>query len=103
MVNTKRVKRYLSIFLIGLSPSVFAVDEFEREELSRLLNELHYLDNIMIVAKNVAGDHGGVQFDYKALEDDLQRIKYGIAEYLNGMKREPRAVQDVSGDYSFAR
>ena len=103
MVNTKRVKQCLSIFLIGLSPSVLAVDEFEREALSRLLNELSYLDNIILVAKNSGGDRGGVQFDYKALEDDLQRIEHGIAEYLNGMKREPRAVQDVSGDYSLAR
>lgn len=103
MGNITPFKRYLSILVIGLSPSVFAVDEYEREELSRLLNELNYLDNIIVVAKNSGGEHGREQFDYTALEQDIQRIKNGIAQYLNTTKRDPRSVKKISGEYSVAR
>lgn len=103
-MQTKNKHLLLCFILSVLMCSHTVADsDHERQELSRLLSELHYLDNIIIVAKNSADDDRPETFDYATLEEDLQLIRRGIAAYLNQERRDPRIMKGVEEGASYGR
>lgn len=95
-----RLPRYLVFFLLVLTVQSVRADDHEREELSRLLHELNYLDKLLTVARQSARGVSSPRFDYLALDSDLARVKTGIADYLNQVRREPRVIEPITGDYT---
>lgn len=93
----------LAVLLIHLTCSsmhAHAVSAAERQEMARLLEELAYLDNIILVARNSVGDQEREIFNYEILEQDLSQIKQGIRDYLDAERREPRTLPEIDGQYS---
>lgn len=90
----------LFFLLLCITVQSARANDQEREVLSRLLHELNYLDNVIIVAKQSASDNSFSTFDYDALEHDLTQVKTGITDYLNQERREPRVIEAITGDYT---
>lgn len=90
----------LLIHFVLVGTYAHAVNDAERQELTRLLEELTWLDNIILVARNSTDGQEREMFHYEMLEQDLSQIRQGIRDYLNGERREPRTLPAIEGQYT---
>lgn len=77
----------------------YADTELENASLARIINVLNSLTPLINEAKQQQDKTTRVQFQYSALQLDINKIKTGIAEKLQTQTVEPRAVSPISGDY----
>lgn len=96
-------KIFVTTFLVLLSTLSFAGGDVEREELQRVLEEIKYVKNSLIIARNRVDEHERLSFNYDALASDLDLISLGISDYLGKARREPRELPELKGDYRHAR
>ncbi len=88
-INSILTNLFLFIGLCWFSSFSLATTDAEREQLVRLSNEVERLHRIISLAKQQAGDHDRIQFDYERLESDLRLVKQGIVEHLTQEFRDP--------------
>lgn len=93
----------LSIALLSatllLAPAVQAGDEFsERENLTRIANEIEHLQVMVAQAAKDAPAGQRVNFRYDWLQGDLELLREGIAQHLDA-PRQPRPVPPLRGNY----
>lgn len=89
--------------IVVCAQCVHANEDVEREELTRILNEIIYLKKSLIIARNRADKNASTQFDYDALADDLNHMSEGISDHLNHIRREPRTLPAIDGEYRDGR
>lgn len=94
---------WLIAVLIVCSQTVGASEDVEREELTRILHEIRYLEKSLIIARTRADEEAVTTFDYDALADDLYYISEGISDHLNRIRREPRTLPAIDGEYRHGR
>lgn len=93
-------KLIATTFVLALaSVDTHALSNREQVELSRLVVELKALERIIAVAEHSANQQDRFQFDYPQLRKDLLKIHQGIDEHINTIRRDPRLLPDVEGDY----
>jgi len=94
----KPITAFLTLF-IAFTPAVQADNGGEREALARLVHEIDALMPVVREAKMQANPTTRIHFQYRWLEHDLERIKFGIREHLNAPRAEPRSFPPLKGDY----
>lgn len=71
----------------------------ERGDLARLLNELEQLELIIATAQVHADPDARHRFQYEWLRQDLERVRLGIREHINGPRLPPQTFIPLRGDY----
>lgn len=93
----------LLIFLFTATQfnSAFAQNgDAESEALSRVVNELTLVKNVVDEAKRKKSNNPQYTFKYSVLEKDIQSIIDGINTHLNRPNRVPRTVEPLKAEYS---
>jgi len=90
---------YGLFFLALNSLPTFASSATEAETLARIDHELTALDALVQQARaQVDADHR-IQFDYQALEADLEMVQQGIRRHVLAPRTQPRSYPALKGDY----
>ena len=93
----------LVVFSAGLShPAVAGETQMsEREHLARVLHELDAIKPILLSAQRAPKNPGRTRFKYKTLLRDLNLMRQGLDEYIQGTVDQPRqTVRPLSGSYT---
>lgn len=89
-----------ALIAIALTPiNTYALSSPEKVELSRLLVELKALERVIVVAEHSTNKHDRFQFDYPQLRKDLLKIHQGVEEHINTIRRDPRVLPELEGNY----
>ena len=94
-----RKTKILILLVAVLSVPVYAVTDQERSALQRLNTELEAITKIIDEAQQAANPHDRKLVDYQCLRADLQKIQQGIVDAASTMRREPRSLPPIDGDY----
>lgn len=112
--NNQKNKKWIQgmcILMLGfVSTSSYATVAQERMYLTQVLNELSAVQPLILAAQAAQPKNRRVQFHYTRFQDnhghwhnglleDIQSIRSGIQQQLNGMPVEPRAFAPIKGDY----
>lgn len=94
-----RMTKLLILLVAVLSAPAYAVTDQERSALQRLNTELESITKIIDEAQQAANPYDRKLVDYQRLRADLQKIQQGIDDAANTMRREPRSLPPIEGDY----
>mgnify|MGYP002713113517 FL=1 len=94
-----RMTKTLILLVAVLSAPVYAVTDQERSALQRLNTELEAITRIIDEARQAANPADRRQVNYQRLRADLQKIQQGILDAANTVRREPRSLPPIEGDY----
>ena len=94
-----RMTKPLILLVAVLSAPTYAVNDQERSALQRLSTELEAITKIIDEAQQAANPHDRKLVDYQRLRADLQKIQQGIVDAANTIRREPRTLSPIEGDY----
>ena len=88
-----------TLILTLLSAPTYAITDQERSVLQRLNSELEAITTIIDEAQQAANPHDRKLVDYQRLRDDLQKMSQGVVDAANVVRREPRSLPPIDGDY----
>lgn len=71
----------------------------ERETLIYALKEFNAIEKLLLDAERAAEPSSRVQLDYRALREDLLKVKLGVRAYLDGVREQPKRLEKIDGDY----
>ena len=94
-----RMIKTLILLVAVLSAPAYAVTDQERSALQRLNVELEAITKIIDEAQQAAIPDDRRQVNYQRLRADLQKIQQGILDAANTVRREPRSLPSIEGDY----
>lgn len=94
-----RITKTLILLAAVLSTPTYAVTDLERSVLQRLNAELEAITRIIDEAQQAANPRDRKLVDYQRLKADLQKIQQGILDAANTVRREPRSLPPIEGDY----
>ena len=94
-----RMTKTLILLVAVLSAPAYAVTDQERSALQRLNTELEAITKIIDEAQQAANPHDRKLVDYERLRADLQEIQQGILDAANVVRRDPRSLPSIEGDY----
>ena len=83
----------------GLPWPAWAANDEEKAGLVQLVHELDALEPAVAEAENKSLVDTRIRFNYNWLRSDLNHVKAGIQEYLQGPGTEPRKYPPLRGDY----
>ncbi|MBL4885689.1 MAG: hypothetical protein JKY95_14305 [Planctomycetaceae bacterium] len=86
------------ILLLGTSP-VFAITDVERAALLRASAEIAMIEAIVEEAEQGKNVEDRQPIQYQEIKNDLEKIKQGLLDVINEVRREPRALPPINGDY----
>lgn len=86
-------------FLVLNSLPTLASSATEAETLARIDHELTALGALVKQARSQADTDHRIQFDYQALEADLELVQQGIRRHVLAPRIQPRAYPALKGDY----
>ncbi|MBI4356577.1 MAG: RAQPRD family integrative conjugative element protein [Gammaproteobacteria bacterium] len=97
----KRIALIIEVISVGLwgASLAYASIESERETLARLAQELRAIEPLIREAEQQRDPTSRIKFEYGWLSQDFEKVIYGIEEYLNNPRIEPRQVEPLRGDY----
>ena len=94
-----RKTKILILLVAVLSAPAYAVTDQERSVLQRLNTELEAITKIIDEAQQGGNPNDRRQVNYQRLRADLQKIQQGILDAANAVRREPRSLPSIEGDY----
>ena len=94
-----RMTKTLILLVAVLSAPAYAVTDQERSALQRLNAELEAITKIIDEAQQAAIPDDRRQVNYQRLRADLLKIQQGILDAVNVVRREPRSLPPIEGDY----
>ena len=97
-----QITQLLVLGLIGTAlPIQFAVADAdgEREALARISYELLAIRPLINQAASQANFDARIRFQYDWLQQDLDRIRFGIQDHIDAPRSEPRTFPPLRGDY----
>lgn len=71
----------------------------ERAVLARLEQELTLLEKLVREAQAQAHPDARVRFRYDLLQRDLEAVRHGVRQHLQGPGTAPRTFEPLRGDY----
>lgn len=89
----------LILLVAVLSAPAYAVTDQERSVLQRLNTELEAIARIIDEAQQAANPDDRRQVNYQRLRADLLKIQQGILDAANAVRRDPRSLPPIEGDY----
>ena len=94
-----RMTKTLILLVAVLSAPAYAVTDQERSALQRLNAELEAITKIIDEAQQAANPDDRRQVNYQRLRADMLKIQEGILDAANTVRREPRSLPPIEGDY----
>lgn len=94
-----RKTHILILLLAVLSVPCHAITDQERTVLLRLHVELGAMVTILDEAEQASDLSDRRQLNYQHLQADLKKIQQGILDAVNQLRREPRSLPPIKGDY----
>ena len=94
-----RMIKTLTLLVAVLSAPAYAVTDQERSVLQRLNTELEAITKIIDEAQQSGNSNDRRQVNYLRLRADLKKIQQGILDAVNTVRREPRSLPPIEGDY----
>ena len=94
-----RMTNTLILLVAVISAPAYAVTDLERSVLQRLSTELEAITKIIDEAQQAVNPHDRKLVDYQRLRADLQKIQQGILDAANAVRRDPRSLPPIEGDY----
>ncbi len=94
-----RMIETLTLLVAVLSAPAYAVTDQERSVLQRLNTELEAITKIIDEAQQSGNSNDRRQVNYLRLRADLKKIQQGILDAVNTVRREPRSLPPIEGDY----
>ncbi|MGX4677412.1 integrative conjugative element protein, RAQPRD family [SAR92 clade bacterium H246] len=94
-----RMTKTFILLVAALSAPAYAVTDQERSALQRLNAELEAMTKIINEAQQAANPHDRKLVDYQRLRADLRKIRQGILDAANTVRREPRSLPPIDGEY----
>ena len=94
-----RMIKTLILLVAVLSAPTDAVTDQERSALQRLNVELEAITKIIDEAQQAAIPDDRRQVNYQRLRADLLKIQQGILDAASAVRREPRSLPPIEGDY----
>ena len=94
-----RMTKTLILLVAVLSAPAYAVTDQERSALQRLNAELEAITKIIDEAQQGGNSNDRRQVNYLRLRADLKKIQQGILDAVNTVRREPRSLPPIEGDY----
>lgn len=97
--------RFTQLLLFGLIGTILPVQfamadaDSERETLARIAHELQVVKPLVDQAAAQANPDARIRFQYNWLQQDLDRIRFGIQDHINTPRSEPRTFPPLRGDY----
>lgn len=88
--------------LTSLEPAHAGDTALERAHLAAAVRQLDMLDRLTEHAASASPSEysrSRYHFDYARLREDLERVRAGIHDYLTPQRAQPRAPEDLAGDY----
>ena len=73
--------------------------EAEREALALALKEFQAIERLIAEAEARRPDGARVYFDYGALRTELLQVKFGIRQYLDERRPQPRSFEPLEATY----
>lgn len=91
----------LSMLLFGAPGLTLAASADEAIRLQIMLQHLDTLETLTSEAAASASASAGERyfFDYPRLNQDLQRVRQGVFDYLHPSRAQPRDPAQLHGDY----
>lgn len=94
-----RMTKPLILLVAVLSAPTYAVTDQERSALQRLNKELEAITNIIDEAQQAVNPDDRRQVNYQRLRADMLKIQEGILDAANTVRREPRSLPPIEGNY----
>ncbi len=94
-----QMTKTLILLVAVFSAPAYAVTDQERSVLQRLNTELEAITKIIDEAQQGGNSNDRRQVNYLRLRADLQKIQQGILDAANAVRREPRSLPPIEGDY----
>jgi len=94
-----QMTKTLILLVAVFSTPAYAVTDQERSVLQRLNTELEAIAEIIDEAEQAINTHDRRIVDYQRLRSDLQKIQQGILDAANAVRREPRSLPSIEGNY----
>ncbi|MEF9898098.1 MAG: RAQPRD family integrative conjugative element protein [Pseudomonas sp.] len=94
--------RICSLFvLITFNSGSYAASAHEQDQFSLILQQLDTIERLATRAETVstAEPNERYRFDYPQLNQDIQRIRQGVQDYLSPSRAQPRDPGELVGDY----
>lgn len=91
----------LVLALTTQQPAYATDDAPERERLTALVRQIELSERLSELAASTAPQEheSRYHFDYTRLDQDIERIRVGIQDYLTPPRAQPRDPVELSGDY----
>lgn len=91
----------MGVLMAGLAGATVARadGDGERAVLARLSHELSALESLIAEAEAQATPDARIKFQYAWLRQDVQRVRSGIQDHVDGPRAEPRTLAPLRGDY----
>ncbi len=87
------------LLFITHSATTLASTSTEAETLAKIDHEITALGALVKTAKAQSDRTKRIQFDYQALEADLELVKQGIRRHVLSPRVQPRSYPALKGDY----
>ncbi len=94
-----RMTKTLTLLVAVFSTPAYAVTDQERSVLQRLNTELEAITKIIDEAQQGGNSNDRRQVNYLRLRADLKKIQQGILDAASAVRREPRSLPPIEGDY----
>jgi len=86
------------LLIVFINP-LYANDELERSNLSKLVQEIDYLMTRVDDIQQDAPINQRITFHYDTLKNDLNMIRVGIIDHINQSLKAGRDLKPLSGQY----
>lgn len=92
------MKRFI-LFILVLPILAIANTEHENEKLAQASRALNHVKEILKEAESYQEKGTAIEFQYKSIVSDINKIQEGIHEKFTPETLEPRIPESISGDY----
>lgn len=95
----RKIIQIIILANIMFSSAIFANTETENAQLAKVIQILDSVNPIINAAERQKDPNQRIQFCYRSLRRDLEKIKTGITEKFTKQNFEPHRVEPLQGDY----
>jgi RAQPRD family integrative conjugative element protein len=94
-------RNFLLLSLTIVQGSSYAASAHEQEQLSLVPQQLDIIERLATQAEvaSTSEPNERYRFDYPQLNQDIQRIRQGVQNYLSPSRAQPRDPGELVGDY----
>jgi len=100
-MSTTAFRCFLLLSLAIVQGSSYAASRYEQEQLGLIQQQLDTIERLTTRTETASTSETvePYRFDYPQLNQDIQRIRQGVHNYLSPSRAQPRDPGELVGDY----